>query len=426
MSTTNTETPKRHKGEHKGYRVIDLWDGKPAAAQRGKRWLFQAYDGERETYKSKRFANKNDGNAWLTKTSARLATGLEQSGRVPMASSLTAYLADMERRKVTEEHRAEAKTMLERVMQEANLGDLIDKGAKARVRTFLTSLKSADKRRGDKLLSAARCNAYLTALNGLANWLVGEEALVRNPFASITPAKVPDALKATFSIEEIRTILRTPADDASLDHTRRKHARAWTPEERALMREAWLQFAIATYTGLRDKEALWLDWSKSFDWEGRMLFVRLPSDAERDAGYEVKGNKERMVPIQVELDALLRQKANLAGYVFSERFRTMSHVAHQRWFKRLLQRYGIERGRRSNHSARHTWISLMLATGVNASLVQAYAGHAYYETTNGYAKVQTRYVGQVESEAWPRGRFYLRDQLPSAPKSKPKPKRKTG
>jgi integrase len=220
-------------------------------------------------------------------------------------------------------------------------------------------------------------NKHLRALRALCTWAVDRERLSRNPSRLIRMAQVPDYLRDQFTVADIRQALaythyRTTRDDQPKEH----------PFHRL--------FAVLIYTGMRVQEAAHLRW-QDIDFQGRTIAVRLA------AGAAVKRQRERLVPLQDELAAILLPHRRDAGPVFrAQRFNP------SRGFRAFLRKAGL-RDACSPHSCRHSYAGLMTATGVPGLLLGAYLGHASVNTTAIYTKLAAAYAQHPEVQTWPRG-----------------------
>jgi len=341
-------------GIHRGYRVT--W-------RRGA-WLAEARDPARQGYESKRFHPEKD--PLNTKTAAtewaktrhaelrarrRIAQVKERT-----AELVTRYLAELERVGRVEEHRKDVKRILTKLA--IAVPDITTPAAERQTMDWLRTFTA---------LAVVTRNRYLFTLKAFATWLMAPSRgfLVRDPFAGIEPEKPPQRLPEQFTIDELRK-LTAKTDDP--------YHRRW---------------CVLLYAGMREDEADTLTWSR-VDMEGRVLQV---------IG---KGNKERLIPIQPELHALLAQvpKEARTGLVCG-----LPTIHSWREFQAFIARHKVPRDGRSPHSLRHCYAGLMTATGVPSILLQAYMGHTTQSTTAGYATMATRYVAVVSG--WKRGEFHL-------------------
>ena len=114
------------------------------------------------------------------------------------------------------------------------------------------------------------------------------------------------------------------------------------------------------------------------------------------AGGRVKRQRERLVPLQPELAAILEPLKQDSGHLF-----TGKSWNPTRGFQAFLGRAGVTVAGRSPHSLRHTYAGIMTATGLPGPLLSAYLGHTSAATTMQYTKLAARYVAAVTG--WSRG-----------------------
>ena len=155
-----------------------------------------------------------------------------------------------------------------------------------------------------------------------------------------------------------------------------------------------IRWALYVYLGLRLREALLLRWS---DFSGGHVLV---------AG---KGRKERLVPIQDELQPYLdayRKENDYDGYLFPDYIRSGDRSNSVKMFDAFLRKCKIEKKGRSTHSLRHCYAGLMTATGEPTALLQAYMGHSQSDMTRHYSEMAARYRADVEG--WKRGEIRLK------------------
>lgn len=254
----------------------------------------------------------------------------------------------------------------------AAVPNLASEEAPEKIGDWLLGLKTSGAGRGGKVarLSSARRNKYLVVARALCRWAVRKGALPKDPSAQEDFAQVPRYLKPQFSLDDCRILV---------GH-RHSNSHAWA--------------MLMLYAGLRADEARCLRWT-DVDWTGGAILVRLAG------GASIKREKERIVPLQSELRAIL-EPLKAAGGV---RIVTLGKGNLQRAFADLLTAAEIAHDGKSPHSCRHTYAGLMTATGVPTTLLRAYLGHESEKTTQGYAQMAARHVGGVT--AWKRGEFQL-------------------
>lgn len=286
------------------------------------------------------------------------------------------YLANLRARARRESHLVSVKQVLDSLAQA--VPNLAAADAPAALETWLNTRQRV---RGERPLSPRTRNRWLITARALCRWGMRRKRLQGDPTEVIELAAVPHKLKPQFSIDELRQLLACtylPPVDGK-------------PPER----DRWhVLVALMVYAGLRSSEAAHLRW-QDIDWSGRAVLVRLAS------GARVKRDKERIVPMQPELLAILEPLRQAEGRIWPHYARNL-----RRGFHAFLKRADVRLDGRTPHSCRHGYCGLMTASGTPSLLLQAYMGHDDTETTEGYAGMAVRYVHGVEG--WRRGEFQLR------------------
>lgn len=167
-------------------------------------------------------------------------------------------------------------------------------------------------------------------------------------------------------------------------------SREKTPEqaERFLYREEaerlieasppWLRaiVEVALQTGMRQGEILGLAWTDHVDLGRRII---------RLEGTDTKGKRARVVPINQDLEALLRAlpRSTRTDHVFHRDGRPVTKDALKRTWMATLKRAGVPEFR--FHDLRHTAASWMVMQGVPLYEVQKILGHSTIRLTERYA-----------------------------------------
>ena len=138
-------------------------------------------------------------------------------------------------------------------------------------------------------------------------------------------------------------------------------------------------------TGLRPGELTGLQWS-SIDWQNRIMTVRYSRCDRRKKLGPTKNNRERHIPIDVDVYEVLFRRMKSSGYVFLDA-RGMSF--NTKAINLLLERACEEAGLRriTWHVLRHTFASHLAMRGVPLPVVQQLLGHSSITTTMRYAHV---------------------------------------
>lgn len=357
-----------------GIVITDLWkkEQKP-----GKRWLVRVWDPYAHKYKSKRFEKRKDGERWATGQSAQQQKLIDpELGSITLEEVLPTYIAALKRLNRSPDYIENTNVVLQDAIDKG-VGDLSKRALLIQTEKWLDLARSLHPRREGKPLSASTLNGYRRTIRALVHWCQRRQLVEHDHLMGLTAATVDAPLKEVLTLEEVRRVL-----------------------EHATKPEVWVKYGrlvtIMMYTGMRLEEACHLKW-EAIDFSAKMVYVRL-------GDYRLKRRRERLIPLQPELAKLLRREdinKNPWPGTTLPAIRDLRRDQHRRRFKKLLKEAGINRDGITPHSCRHTWISLMLATGENAPLVQIYAGHQDLKTTAGYSQSQARYRNQVEG--WPRG-----------------------
>ncbi|MBM4431227.1 MAG: site-specific integrase [Chloroflexi bacterium] len=336
-------------GAHKGWRVRRS----PSSAGG---WLAEVRDSGR--YRSRTFPAKTAATAWAVAEAA----AVQARASVDALEGDTArkqvddYLANLAQRGRSAHHLADCARILGGMA--ASVPDLEHRSATVRLEAWLASLACGPATR----------NRYLTVTRGLVRWLQKRRRVRVDPTAPIERANAPRYLKPQFSLDELRTIVRAVGD--------RQHLRA----------------CLLLYLGLRDGETGLVQW-QDVDWSGQCVLLRM-------RGGKIKRDKERIVPLQDELAAILWPLRQDNGPVLPT-----TGANGRITFDRFLRRLGIDKDGRSPHSLRHCYAGLRVATGDPAALVGFAMGHSSAATTQIYLGLAARYSQAVGD--WPRGQFRL-------------------
>ena len=138
-------------------------------------------------------------------------------------------------------------------------------------------------------------------------------------------------------------------------------------------------------TGMRQGELKALQWT-SIDWQNRSLAIRHSlSDASRELD-SPKSNRERHIPLDAEVYAILFARKKREGFVFTD-----LRGQPFRWtsLNRILQKACAAAGLRKItwHVLRHTFATQLSMQGVPLNTVQTLLGHSEITTTMRYAHV---------------------------------------
>jgi integrase len=334
-------------GAHKGFRI------RPD----GDRYRAEVRDPKAKSYRSKTFDTIPEAKAWARSEAGLMASGtasVTPKGRLLTAGVVRDYLADLKALKRSPSHLANITATMGDL--QAAVPDLLDPTAGSAIERWLN---------GQEIAPATR-NRKLSEVRTLIHWCQVRDLLVKDPSRAIRQATVPKKMKPHFTLDELRTLLMH-------QHAYRK------------------RFTLMVYAGLRAEEAAALTWG-DMDLSGMVLLVRFHE------GYRLKRGRERIVPLQDELLALLGDPGDP-----KTRVAPIHRVNEREAFSDFLDGTGIEAKGRSPHSCRHTYAGLMTASGVPGPLLSAYLGHTSAATTMVYTGLASRYVHATEH--WGRGRI---------------------
>ena len=146
--------------------------------------------------------------------------------------------------------------------------------------------------------------------------------------------------------------------------------------------QEWAIFKAFYYTGLREQELAYLDWSE-LNFKKRILIVR----AKPEKGFIPKDWEERTIPLHPELIELLQQLPRRNDLVFPS-FRGNPNGHLLRMLKRIVDRAGLP-GRWYLHKFRKTFATRALEKGADIRTVQALLGHKNITTTARYLSTST-------------------------------------
>lgn len=339
-------------------------------------------------YRTKIFDKLQQAEDWAEREAGAIRFG----GAAPVGRCLTAqaaadYLKHLESKGRSKSHRDNVRRTLDAVA--AVVPDLTASEAGYGIGAWLDTLTCAPASR----------NRQLVEVRGLVRWLMRWRRLAHDPTAPLQRVGEDRPLKPQFAADEVVRLLARPTPDPSM------HRRV----------------ALMLLAGLRDDEAAALRW-RDLDLVGGSLLVR------KVEGRRLKRNKERIVPLQPALRAILGEigepptfpayDAAMAPEMAKPRARDEAAARRRgtgpdgqvapiidrnlrRSFPAYLQACGIAVEDRTPHSCRHTYAGLMTATGVPTALLAAYMGHGSAVTTFGYAQASARHTRAVEG--WPRG-----------------------
>lgn len=217
------------------------------------------------------------------------------------------------------------------------------------------------------------------ALKAMFNVLADDEIIRENAMGKIKKPKFKKEFARTFSAGEVEKILSSA--DRKTESGRRD----------------FLVFMLLLGTGMRRNELLDLQWS-DVDMDACMLVIR-----------NGKGRKQRHIPITPKLLHILRiTRGKGSGYVVVSRYgKKLSTGGLNALFRRVKKKTGIEGGRVSAHTFRHTFAAAYIANGGDVFSLQDILGHEdiattrlYVEMSRGMLSAAARSYSPLENSSW--------------------------
>ena len=214
-------------------------------------------------------------------------------------------------------------------------------------------------------------HAAYRSFRAFCNWCVRQAYIDKSPMAGFTPPTLPERIRSTLTVQEIRKLLSTQ------------------PRYTFLGRRNRMTIMVLWDTGMRASEFLGL---KLDDLDLRNRAVRIVKG---------KGNKERIVHISDKTTAAVRTYLGLDTHpadkavhrggsdylVLSEERRPLGYEGLREALLVMAQTAGITK-QVSPHVFRHTWARMTLAAGVDSRYVQTLGGWANLDMVGQYTKDQ--------------------------------------
>jgi integrase len=140
---------------------------------------------------------------------------------------------------------------------------------------------------------------------------------------------------------------------------------------------------VALRTGMRRGEIIGLQWS-SVDWQAQHITVRHSLCEYTQELGSTKSNRERYIPMDTDVYAVLFNRKRDTGYVFvDENNKRFTGKQLELQIRRLSEKVGLRKI--GWHTLRHTFASHLAMKGVPLNAVQALLGHSSITTTMRYA-----------------------------------------
>lgn len=140
---------------------------------------------------------------------------------------------------------------------------------------------------------------------------------------------------------------------------------------------------MALRTGMRQGELKGLQWS-SVDWENRSVTVRHSRDDRMRILVPPKSNRERHIPLDLDVYETLYNRKRETGYVFLDEDREpFDYHRMERRLTKVCKDAGLRKI--GWHTLRHTFASHLAAKGVPMTAIQQLMGHSNITTTMRYS-----------------------------------------
>jgi integrase len=252
--------------------------------QRGEAWwVYYLLDGRR-VRKSLKTDNKKIAEGIRAELEVKLRhSELRHEQPLPPAEFIERFHEYQRPRKTKKSH-ATDRVYLDRLIEAVPVRDLRELTG-ARISEYLTLRANKDK------LAPKTLNRIRQVVGTFFEWLIDQELLRDNPIRRVKRFPEPAPIIRYLKHEQIDELLRVVRDD-----------------------RVYSLVATLVFAGLRRSEALWLRW-EDIDLERNLLSVRAKRDD--DERWQPKTKRNRLVPIQSRLAAILRELPKTSGWVFT-------------------------------------------------------------------------------------------------------------
>jgi integrase len=374
----------RKRRNRDGISIEDRWKAK--GHREGAKWLFKVRDPAARTYIRRAFTDEALGMQWARDTAAHVRLGDVTAGAVTLSAIAKEYVQSLIDLKRHPHHIREVERVL-KGLETSGVSDLKARDFRAKVEHWRRSLRASaiddqgrTRRRSKFDLSPRTANRYLLHVRSLIRYAVDRGYLPKNPLSRLRDLDEPDIIKKTFSIDELRAIIGLKAYDEPV----------------------WWWAVIMAYTGMRAQEALHLQW-QFIDRSARTIAVKLLPE------YRLKRNRERSIPAQAELLALIDQHPEKQdmGWMLPEAVRQGYSTTLASKLRAILARAGVTLGPRTPHSFRHGYAAIQVAGREEVFSICRALGHQDLALTEHYSREAATYRPTIEAEGWKAGEMRL-------------------
>jgi integrase len=143
---------------------------------------------------------------------------------------------------------------------------------------------------------------------------------------------------------------------------------------------------LALRTGMRQAEIRGLQWS-SIDWQNRSVTVRHAQADRNKTLVTPKNNRERHIPLDVDVCSMLYSRKKDSGYVFVNPERNAPYTSHRLLdeLESLCKKASIRKI--GWHVLRHTFATQLIMRATPITVVKELMGHSTITTTMRYSHV---------------------------------------
>ena len=203
-------------------------------------------------------------------------------------------------------------------------------------------------------LSTSRVLRIKTIFSMILKKAVANDMILKNPVDYVESFKVSYSKQEPFSLDEMKAIINGAS--------------------------GWLKvlLSLAFSTGMRAGEILALQWN-DIDFENRAIYLQRSISKGVIKGDTQTKNHNRLVVVPDFVMDMLRihKNSSINEWVFVSRYKkpyTESKGIAKCYFKPLLEKLGISY--KPLKATRHTYVSIMRNSGVNADFVNEIVGHS--------------------------------------------------
>lgn len=238
----------------------------------------------------------------------------------------------------------------------------------------------------------------ISTLRSFFRFLVREERLSANPFASLQTARPPKRLPKVLSVAEVEALLRAPGDRL----THRPAAKSDRARELAdyLAARDTAILEVVYSGGLRIAEAVGLN-AEDLDLLSATFVVRGKGRKERVCGLGQPALRALREYLDQRTARGFRPKNRRGPLFLNRQGGRLTARSVQRSFKAYLRTAGLSPDI-TPHKLRHSFATHLLDAGADLRSVQELLGHASLATTQIYTHVSTARLRAAYEKAHPR------------------------